>query len=70
MGNHLNRPEVKTPAPGDYNIPSKMSESPKKTFGTALVRGSIYKKTEGPGPGGYEADKFKSIGSSKSIGYS
>jgi len=42
MGNHIHRPEVKTPAPGDYNIPSKMSESPEKTFGTALVRGSIY----------------------------
>ena len=70
MGTHINRPEFKTPAPGDYNIPSKISESPGMKFGSALVEGSIYKRTEGPGPGGYEADRFKSIGSTKSIGYS
>lgn len=43
-------------APGQYNIPSKISESPGKTMGSRLVT-SMQPGAQGPGPGQYGGDK-------------
>lgn len=43
-------------APGQYNIPSKISESPGKTMGARLIS-SMQPGSQGPGPGQYQGDK-------------
>ena len=50
MGTHVNKPEFITPAPGDYDIPSKMVEKHGHAMGLKLD-GAIYKKCNIPGPG-------------------
>jgi hypothetical protein len=52
MGSHLNNnPNLVTPAPGDYKIPTRIGEeSPSRSFGSKL-KGLIYPNTNVPGPG-------------------
>jgi len=62
MGARLNRlthSHVKAPGAGTYNPPSKIIESPGKSFSKRLHT-SHFAGDLGSGPGGYNADKQKS----------
>jgi len=49
---------LNVPAPGAYELPSKVIESPGKSIGARLNIGSK-EGLLGPGPGAYAVDKLK-----------
>jgi hypothetical protein len=47
------------PAPGHYDIPSRMAESPGKTMGKKLDSSLVTGDINVPGPGQYNIEKLK-----------
>jgi len=58
---------LNVPAPGAYEIPAKIVESPGKSMGEKTVIKSLA-GTLGPGPGGYNVDQQKKANFSYSMG--